>query len=78
MLGFRSANTSFLQNVNRRITLVLSALSLAALVFAVLRGQGDSPLAPAPENNPGHFVPSDVARLAATGRPQMVELFHYG
>ncbi len=28
--------------------------------------------------NPGGYVASDVARLAATGWPQLVEVFHYG
>jgi hypothetical protein len=28
--------------------------------------------------NPAHFVAGDVARLASTGRPQLVEVFHYG
>jgi hypothetical protein len=55
-------------------------LALAALVFvAVQRGRApSSPLAPAPAHNPGGFVASDVALLAATGRPQLVEVFHYG
>lgn len=28
--------------------------------------------------NPAGFVASDVVQLAATGRPQLVEVFHYG
>ena len=28
--------------------------------------------------NPAAFVASDVALLATTGRPQLVEVFHYG
>ena len=28
--------------------------------------------------NPAGFLASDVSRLATTGRPQLVEVFHYG
>lgn len=56
-----------------------AVLALAFLALVVVQRQRPaSPLAPAPAHNPGGFVASDVARLAATGRPQFVEIFHYG
>jgi hypothetical protein len=65
--------------MKRPLTIALLGVLVAAGLFAVLyRRAPDTPLAKAPANNPGHFVPSDVARLATTGRPQLVELFHYG
>ena len=55
-------------------------LVLAVLAVVVVQRQrpAASALAPAPAPNPGGFVASDVALLAATGRPQLVEVFHYG
>lgn len=55
-------------------------LALGLLTFVVVQRQrpASSPLRPAPAQNPGGFVASDVALLAATGRPQLVEIFHYG
>jgi hypothetical protein len=57
----------------------LLGVLLVALVAVVLqRRDARPPLRPAPALNPGGFVASDVARLATTGRPQLVEIFHYG
>lgn len=56
----------------------LLALGLLALVLVQRQRPASSPLAPAPAHNPGGFVASDVARLASTGKPQLVEIFHYG
>ena len=59
--------------------LAVTTVALAAGVFVVLRRPGAAlDGAPPGVPNPAHFVASDVARLAATGRPQLVELFHYG
>ena len=64
--------------MTRRFTVALLVLVLVSVTLTVLSRTRDAPLAAVPENNPGHFVPSDVAQLAVTGRPQMVEVFHYG
>jgi hypothetical protein len=65
--------------MKRPLAIALVIVLVAAGLFAALyRRTPDSPLATAPVKNPGHFVPSDVARLAATGRPQLVEVFDYG
>jgi hypothetical protein len=61
------------------IALLALALVLAAAAFVLSYRRAEvSPLARVPDHNPGHFVPSDVAQLTSTGRPQMVEVFHYG
>ena len=55
----------------RRLAVVLVAcLGLAtAFPVAAATAQGADSVV---------FVPSDVARLAATGRPQLVEFYHPG
>jgi hypothetical protein len=62
------------------------ALPLALLLIvvgfvtmsSVRRTATDSETLSPPADNPAHFTPGDVALLAATGRPQLVEVFHYG
>lgn len=61
----------------RSITIALVAAAVVAGGVALASRQRTE-LAPAPADNPGGYVASDVARLAATGRPQLVEVFHYG
>lgn len=71
----------------RAIFATLGAAVLVVAAAALLLGRRPPQLAehtvapatgPRGEPNPGGFVASDVARLAATGRPQLVEVFHYG
>ncbi len=58
---------------------MLAAILVVAGTLALWRGSsGPSKPAPAKVHNPGGYVASDVALLAATGRPQVVEVFHYG
>jgi hypothetical protein len=64
--------------MSRRLALASLALLFVAIALVIHSRRPDSPLAPVPKENPGHFVPSDVALLAATGHPQLVEMFHYG
>jgi hypothetical protein len=65
--------------MKRPLAIALAAVLMAAAAFATQhRRAPESPLAKAPARNPGHFVASDVATLARTGRPQLVEVFHYG
>ena len=64
--------------MTRRLALASLALVLVAMALLFRSREDSSPLAPVPDRNPGHFVPTDVDQLAATGRPQMVEVFHYG
>jgi hypothetical protein len=59
--------------------LVVATVVLAGGAFVALRRPWAArDTAPPGMPNPAGFVASDVARLAATGRPQLVELFHYG
>ena len=58
------------------VALVAVIAAVAALV-AVQQSRRATP-APAAAHNPGGYVASDVALLASTGRPQLVEVFHYG
>ena len=49
-------------------------------VLGYVRARGKGPLARRPDHNPSPasiFRPSDVAEMAKTGRPQMVEFFHH-
>lgn len=65
--------------MRRLLTAAAAILALGFLAFVVVqRRQPSSPLRPAPAHNPGGFVASDVALLATTDRPQLVEIFHYG
>jgi hypothetical protein len=65
---------------SRRLgTALLGTLLVAIVAVIAIRGHDPRPaLRPAPALNPGGFVASDVARLSTTGRPQLVEIFHYG
>ena len=63
----------------RPFAVVVLLLVVAVAALAMLRHRaGGQFIASVPDDNPGHFVPSDVSRLASTGRPQLVEVFHYG
>jgi hypothetical protein len=74
--GVRSAS---IRPMKRLLAIALVLVLVAAAVFATqYRRVPKSSLAEVPAKNPGHFVPSDVAQLATTGRPQLVEVFHYG
>jgi hypothetical protein len=69
--------------MKRRVAITISAVLLVTLVAAgaLTQAARRSPVAPAPSaapSNPAHFVASDVALLSSTGRPQLVEVFHYG
>ena len=58
--------------------ITLGALAVAAstlLAVGISRNRGGNPADPA--YNPAGFVASEVSRLATTGRPQVVEIFHY-
>lgn len=58
---------------------MLAAILAVTGTAAVLRGtSGPSKPAQPKVQNLGGYVASDVALLAATGRPQVVEVFHYG
>lgn len=78
-----SASTAIITIMKRPFAMFVGAL-LGALflgvvaVVAVRRNDARPAMRPAPADNPGGFVASDVALLAATGRPQLVEIFHYG
>ena len=66
----------------RRQAYLVAAAVLAAAFWAATGGRGtirsaaDTSATP-PAEQP-LFTPSDVARLAATGRPQLVEFYHPG
>jgi hypothetical protein len=57
---------------------VLAGITAALVIVGILIARRSSVDGGAPVANPVGFVASDVARLAATGRPQLVEVFHYG
>jgi hypothetical protein len=63
--------------VKRRLLLAIPAL-LILVAAGWLHWRDWSRERSAHATNPANFVASDVARLAATGRPQLVEVFHYG
>lgn len=64
--------------MKRSLVLVLG-LVLVVVGVLVLRHRLElARVAPRPDHNPAGLVASDVALLAATGRPQLVEIFHYG
>jgi hypothetical protein len=60
--------------------IVVAILAVIAAIGAAVWLQPDRPPAPAPTavSNPSGYVASDVALLARTGRPQLVEVFRYG
>lgn len=65
--------------MKRQVVVVLAAMLSVVGTVAVWRGtSGPSKTAQPKVENPGGYVASDVALLAATGRPQVVEVFHYG
>ena len=67
--------------MNRRVAIVVSALLLTTLIAAGALTRATRRSSVGPETalaNPAHFVASDVKLVAATGRPQLVEVFHYG
>jgi hypothetical protein len=65
--------------MTRPLAGVLLVVAVVVGALAVWRGS-PAPSNPAPPaaHNPGGYVASDVGLLAATGRPQVVEVFHYG
>ena len=67
--------------MTRRVAMVVSALLLTSLIAAGALTRATRRASVSPETalpNPAHFVASDVRLVAATGRPQLVEVFHYG
>lgn len=65
--------------MKRASLLAFLLLVLGAVAVATLRHPtAETTLLQPTADNPGRFAPSDVATLAATGRPQLVEVFHYG
>lgn len=65
--------------MKRPVVGMLAAILVVAGTLAVWRGSSvSSKSAPPDVQNPGGYVASDVALLATTGRPQVVEVFHYG
>jgi hypothetical protein len=67
--------------MNRRVAIVVSALLLTTLIAAGALARATRRSSVSPETalpNPAHFVASDVKLVASTGRPQLVEVFHYG
>jgi hypothetical protein len=67
--------------MKRSVALASSAILLAALAAVValaIVGRRTAVVPGTDLPNPAQFVASDVARLASTGRPQLVEVFHYG
>lgn len=60
--------------------LIVALVAVIAAVGALVALQQGWRVIPAPAaaHNPGGYVDSDVALLASTGRPQLVEVFHYG
>jgi hypothetical protein len=61
--------------MKRLVIAVVVGTALVVSVVVARRTIFDREQLPA---NPAGFVASDVTRLATTGRPQLVEVFHYG
>jgi len=67
--------------MNRRVAIVVPVLLLTTFIAAGVLTRGTRRASVSPETalpNPAHFVASDVELVASTGRPQLVEVFHYG
>jgi hypothetical protein len=58
--------------------LEVALVAVIAVVGMLVALPRDPTPAPAAVSNSGGHVASDVALLASTGRPQPVEVFHYG